>query len=151
MAKKTLKNRPKQPTSSNTTISRDTTPTETATAAIDVNTDLPTITTQTNTSTPAETRQTFSKFIAVAPITNIAHFLKLAATKPDSENLIELWERAFNEGYESGRISLLESLEEEMKERVDEGIEKRKGCRPCGGIQVAKEEFDKVNRDDEGR
>jgi hypothetical protein len=90
MAKKTLKNRPKQ---SNAIISNDTATTgTTVNATTATNTNLPTITMQTNAHTPAETRQTFSKFIVIAPITNIADFLKLAATKPDGENLIELWE-----------------------------------------------------------
>ena len=96
MAKKNTKNRLRQP---NVTVSDDTTATDATTTITDSN--LPTNTPQSDARLPAETCVTFATFIAVATMGDITEFLQLAATRNElgGENLVNLWERAFDHYY----------------------------------------------------
>ena len=71
----------------------------------------PADTSQVNVHAPAATRLTFFNFITIATMKDIRNFLKLAAATPEGQNLISLWDRAYDDGYRNGRKSLLRSLE----------------------------------------
>jgi flagellar biosynthesis/type III secretory pathway protein FliH len=73
---------------------------------------------------------------------DIRNFLELAATTREGENLISLWDRAYDIGYENGRKSLLRSLEEKMEEKYEEGVERGMGLGREEGYTVAKGGFD---------
>jgi hypothetical protein len=135
MGKKNHKQRSEQPN----TISEPLTDTSSTETTVDA-TSLPTLsnTSRDDMHTPAETRITFSTFIAVATMKGITDFLELAVMTPEGENLVNLWERAFSEGYECGRRSLLQNLKEKMEKKFEEGVEE--------GHTTATEEFDKATR-----
>jgi hypothetical protein len=89
MAKKSSKNQPKRP----------------STADFD-NAAPPAVTTI---NQPAST--SFLNFITLATTEDIKKFLRFAATTPESVNLFYLWKRAYDEGFQKGRKSLLQNLE----------------------------------------
>jgi flagellar biosynthesis/type III secretory pathway protein FliH len=126
MAKKSSKNQPKWP----------------STADFD-NVALPTVTT---TNQPASS--SFLNFITLATIEDIKKFLKLAATTHEGENLVYLWKRAYEDGIENGRKSLLQDLGKEMEEKFEEGVERGMNLGREQGYTsyytMAKEAFDKI-------
>ena len=67
----------------------------------------------------------FFNFITITTTEDIKKALELIATTPESANIIYLWERAYEDGYEKGRKSLLQNLEGKMEEKFD--ISKRGG------------------------
>jgi hypothetical protein len=88
-----------------------------------------------------ETRLSFFNFITIATTDNIKIFLEFAATTPEGENLEHLWERAYNDGYEKGRNSLLQDLEKKMENEYEEGVEKGKCLGREEGFIVARDGF----------
>ena len=142
MAKKSAKNRPKQPIVANLDDAA------TKEVAATHTTPLPTTTSQSASAsqvdTHATTRLSFFNFLTIATTENIEAFLELAATTPEGANLERLWERAYEEGYEKGRKSLLRNLEIKMEEKFEEGIQRGMDLGREEGYTVAKEAFDEI-------
>ena len=92
----------------------------------------------------AVTQLSFFNFITIATTEDIKEALELIATTSEGENLIYLWERAYKDGYESGRKSLLRSLEKNLEDRFEKGVEKRLDLGREEGYTVAKEAFNRM-------
>src|SRR6266446_2700631 len=107
MAKKSSKNQPKRPTTANSD-----------------NAAPPAGTTEVNAQASAISRLSFLNFVTLAPTDDIKKFLKFAATTPEGENLVYLWKRAYEDGFENGKKSLLQDLGREMEEKFEEGVER---------------------------
>ena len=86
----------------------------------------------------------FFDFITLATTEDIRRFLKLAGTTTESKNLENLWRRAYGEGYEKGRKSLLQGLEKKLEESFEKGVERGKDLGQEEGYTVAKEGFDAI-------
>ena len=123
MAKKKSKQQPKQPNSAN---GIDTT---------EIITSMP---------TTAPTHISFCDFIKLADIDTINDFLSTTTTILESQNLEALWKRAYKEGYERGRKSLLEDIRREMEDMYDEGLARGKDLGREEGYMIAKEAFDSM-------
>jgi hypothetical protein len=108
MAKKGLKNLPKRSNMAKFENSAESAPTaEKATSPDIATTSQPASTSQVDAHT--STRLSFFNFVTIATTESIKYFLALAATTRDGENLLYLWERAYKDGYKSGKRSLLRS------------------------------------------
>src|SRR6266446_787859 len=68
------------------------------------------------------TRTAFRKFIELADLKSIKHFLNTAASSPEGENLRLLWARAFKEGLTIGH-HLYGKTEEKLNEAHNSGYE----------------------------
>jgi hypothetical protein len=86
----------------------------------------------------------FRDFIKLADINTITCFLTTATSTLESENLEALWKRAYEEGYENGRKSLLPDIGRKLEERFEEGIERGMDLGREEGYTVAKEGFDGI-------
>src|SRR5271168_1828805 len=76
-----------------------------------------------NTSSSASaTRTEFRNFIELADSETIKHFITIAASSPEGENLKFLWARAFKEGLVAGH-ALYGRTEEKLKEAHELGYE----------------------------
>src|SRR5271168_2446188 len=76
-----------------------------------------------NTSSSASaTRTEFRNFIELADSETIKHFVTIAASSPEGENLKFLWARAFKEGLVAGH-ALYGRTEEKLKEAHELGYE----------------------------
>src|ERR1700678_4520767 len=76
-----------------------------------------------NTSSSASaTRTEFRNFIELADSKTIKHFVTIAASSPEGENLKILWARAFKEGLVAGH-ALYGRTEEKLKEAHELGYE----------------------------
>ena len=122
MAKKSSKNQPKRPSTT------------------DFNNAAPPAVTTTNQPVSIS----FLNFITIATTENFKKFLKFAATTPEGENLVYLWKHAYEDGFENGRKSLLQDLGREMAEKFEEGVEKGMDLGREEGYTIAKEAFDKM-------
>jgi hypothetical protein len=130
MAKKSSKNQPKRPTMAN--LDNEAQPaTKTAT---------PADTSHVNEHAPAATRLSFFNFVTIATTKDIKEFLELAATTLEGENLLYLWERA----YEDGRKAVLRNLEKKLEGKYEEGVERGMDLGREEGYNVAKEGFDGI-------
>jgi hypothetical protein len=139
MAKKSAKNRPKQPTTANfdDAAVKEVTATHTTPLAS---------TPQVDAHAPATTRLSFFNFITVATTKDIENFLELADTTQESDNLRYLWERAYEDGFENGRRSLLQNLGKKMEDNFEEGVRRGMDLGREEGYTVAKEAFDDIIR-----
>lgn len=144
MAKKSAKNRPKQPIVANLDDAATKEVAATHTTPLPTTTSQSASASQVDTHAPATTRLSFFNFLTIATTENIEAFLELAATTPEGANLERLWERAYEEGYEKGRKSLLRNLEIKMEEKFEEGIQRGMDLGREEGYTVAKEAFDEI-------
>ena len=142
MTKKGSKNQPKQSSTANTA------PAEKSVQAASIHTGLEIITATTTTrSTPANTcpetqaaHQKFREFIEIADLETIKTFLSTTFSVPKSENLELLWDRAFEEGYDTGQRKLLSTLDKKLDEADERGYER--------GIEESKIKYFKMGLDD---
>lgn len=93
----------------------------------------------------------FSDFLTIANKEDIKKFLRFAATTPEGANLIYLWKRAYDEGYQNGRKAVLQDLGRKMEEKFEEGVQKGMNLGREEGYTVAKEGFDGIIRKLEAR
>src|ERR1700678_1330675 len=103
-----------------------------------------------NTSSSASATHTeFRKFIEHADLETIKHFLTIAASSPEGENLKFLWARAFKEGLVAGH-ALYGRTEEKLKEANELGYEQ--GFKEGGSskIDLVQAGIDQGRRDEWG-
>jgi hypothetical protein len=92
----------------------------------------------------ATTQHSFFDFITLATVEDVKKFLTLASTTSEGKNLECLWRRAYEEGCEKGRKSLLRNLERKLEEKFEEGVERGMNLGREEGYTVAKEAFDDI-------
>lgn len=109
MAKKSAKNRLKQPIVANLEDAAVKEVATTHTTPLTTTTSQSVSASQVYTDESATTCLSFFNFLTIAITENIKEFLELAATTPEGANLKQLWERAYEEGYKKGRKSLLQN------------------------------------------
>jgi flagellar biosynthesis/type III secretory pathway protein FliH len=97
-----------------------------------------------NAHAPTTTQLSFRDFLTIANTEDIKKFLRVAVTTPEGANLFYLWKRAYDEGHQKGRKTLLENLERKMKEKFEEGVERGMNLGREQGYTIAKEAFDKM-------
>jgi hypothetical protein len=85
-------------------------------------------------------RQIFREFIEIADLETIKIFLSTTFSVPESENLELLWNRAFEEGYTTGRRTLLSTLDKKLDEADERGYER--------GVEESKLRYFEMGLDD---
>ena len=125
MAKKSLKNQPKQAITTNLTANTVPSARNISTPAVTI-TSQPASIVQTDTLASPATRVAFREFIELADLNSIKVFITAASSSSEGENLKLLWGRAFKEGLVAGH-KLYGKTEERLKvvqaEAYEEGFQ----------------------------